>query len=153
MLRHPLINFEIQKYYQNEPKFNDVFSRDKLPKTIKDGAYVINIDEYADGGTHWVALFCKKTEIVCFDSFVVEHVPEETKTIFKLNIFQIQSNNSIMCGYFYTGIIDFMLAVKKLMDSSNLFSPHDFEKNDGITSRSFKDEWNWWNKLDWSNKI
>ena len=57
MLRHPLINFEIQKYYQNEPKFNGVFSRDKLPKTIKDGAYVINIDEYADGGTHWVALF------------------------------------------------------------------------------------------------
>ena len=40
---HPLINFEIQEYYQNEPKFNDVYSRYNLPKTIKDGAYVINL--------------------------------------------------------------------------------------------------------------
>ena len=57
---HPLTNFEIQKYYENEPRFNGVFSRDNLPKKIKDGAYVINLDEYADTGTHWIALFCKK---------------------------------------------------------------------------------------------
>ena len=44
MLPHPLTNFEIQKYHQNEPRFNVVFSRDNLPK-IKDGAYVINLDE------------------------------------------------------------------------------------------------------------
>ena len=41
---HPLINFEIQKYYQNERKRNGVYSRNNLPK-IKDGAYVINLDE------------------------------------------------------------------------------------------------------------
>ena len=52
---HPLINFEIQKYYKNEPRFNGVYSRDNLPK-IKDGAYVINLDEYSDIETHWVAL-------------------------------------------------------------------------------------------------
>ena len=57
---HPLTNFEIQKYYKNEPRFNGVFSRNNLPKKIKDGAYVINLDEYADTGTHWIALFCKK---------------------------------------------------------------------------------------------
>ena len=56
---HPLTNFEIQKY-KNEPRFNGVFSRNNLPKKIKDGAYVINLDEYADVGTHWIALFCKK---------------------------------------------------------------------------------------------
>ena len=56
---HPLTNFEIQKY-KNEPRFNGVFSRNNLPKKIKDGAYVINLDEYADTGTHWIALFCKK---------------------------------------------------------------------------------------------
>ena len=56
----PLTNFEIQKYYENEPRFNGVFSRDNLPKTIKNGTYVINFDEYADVGTHWIALFCKK---------------------------------------------------------------------------------------------
>ena len=63
---HPLKNFEIQAYYQNEPKFNGVFSRDNLPNTIrshelgsaiKNGAYVINLDGYRDIGTHWVALY------------------------------------------------------------------------------------------------
>ena len=69
---HPLTNFEIQKYYENEPRFNGVFSRDNLLKKIKDGAYVINLDEHKDTGTHWVALFCKKNEIVYFDSFGVK---------------------------------------------------------------------------------
>ena len=52
MLPHPLTNLEIQRYYQNEPRFNGVYSRNNLPKTIKDGAYVINLDEYTDVGTH-----------------------------------------------------------------------------------------------------
>ena len=63
MLPHPLTNFEIQKYYQNEPRFNGVFSRNNLPKKIKDGAYIINLDEYANVGTHWIALFCKKMKL------------------------------------------------------------------------------------------
>ena len=74
---HPLTNFEIQKYYQNEPRFNGVYFRKNLPKKIKDGAYVINLDEYADVDTHWIALSCNRSEIVYFDSFSVEHVPEE----------------------------------------------------------------------------
>ena len=52
MSSHPLTNFEIQKYYQNEPRFNGVFSRNNLPKTIKNEAYVINLDDYANVGTH-----------------------------------------------------------------------------------------------------
>ena len=59
-LPQPLTNFEIEKYYENEPRFNEVFSRDSLPKKIKDVAYIINVDEYAVVGTHWVALFCKQ---------------------------------------------------------------------------------------------
>ena len=118
MLPPPLTNFEIQKYYENEPKFNGVFSRDNLPKKIKDGAYVINLDEYADTGTHWIALFCKKNEIVYFDSFGVEHIPEEIKEFIgnkniKPNIFRVQTNNSVMFGYFCIGFIDFMLADNK----------------------------------------
>ena len=77
MLPHPLPNFEIQKYYQNKPRFNGVYSRNNLPKKIKDGTYLINLDEYADVGTHWVALFCRRGEIVFFDSF--EHIAEEIK--------------------------------------------------------------------------
>ena len=79
MPSHSLTKFEIQKYYKNQPRFNGVFSRDNLPKKIKDGAYVINLDEYADTGTHWIALFCKKNEIIYFDSFGVEHIREEIK--------------------------------------------------------------------------
>ena len=76
---HPLTNIEIERYYQNEPRFNGVCSRNNLPKKIKGRAYVINLDEYADVCTDWIALFCKRSEIVYFDSLGVEHVPEEIK--------------------------------------------------------------------------
>ena len=55
MLLHPLTNSEIPKYYKSEPEFNGVYSRDNLPNETKDGAYVINLDEYSDTGTHWIA--------------------------------------------------------------------------------------------------
>ena len=131
MMPHPLTNFEIQKYYENEPRFTGVSSRDNLPKKIKDEAYVIDLDEYANTGTHWIALFCKKKEIIYFNSFSVEHIPEEIKKCIgnkniKANIFRVQANDSVMCGYFCIGYIDFMLAGKKLTDFTNLFSPYDF---------------------------
>ena len=78
---HPWTNFEIQKYNENEPIFNGVYSRNNLRKKIKDGAYVINLDEYADVGTHWIALFCNRSEIVYFDSFVIEHVPQKVNNL------------------------------------------------------------------------
>ena len=126
MLPHPLTIFEIQKYYQNKPRFNGVFSRDNVPKKIKDGANVINFDEYADVGTHWITLFCNRSEIVYFDSFGVEHVSEEIKEfvgnkIIEANIFRVQVNNSAICGCFFIGFIDFMLAGKKLTDFTGLF--------------------------------
>ena len=76
---YPLTNFEIPKYYESEPKFNGVFSRDNKAKKIKGGAYVINLDEHADVGTDWIAFFCDRSEIVYFDSFSFEHIPEEIK--------------------------------------------------------------------------
>ena len=57
-----------------------------MPKKIKDGAYVINLDEYADVDTHWIALLCNRNEIVYFDSFSVEHVPEEIKNLLRIEI-------------------------------------------------------------------
>ena len=74
---HPLTNFEIQEYYQNEPRFNGVFSRDNLGYTVKSGAYVINLDEYHDIGTHGVALYVNNKIVTYFDSFGVEHIPKE----------------------------------------------------------------------------
>ena len=131
---HPLTNFQIQEYYKNEPRFNDVYSRDNLPKTIKNGAYVINLDEYEVAGTNWIPLYVKDNEITYFDSFGVEHVPKEIKKLIehkniKTNIFRIQADNSIMCGYFCIGFIDFMFAGKSLFYFTSLFSPYDFKKN------------------------
>ena len=102
-------------------------------KKIKDGAYVINLDEYAEVGTRRIALLCSRNEILYFSSFGFEHVPEEDKEFvgnknIKANIFRVQANDSVMCGYFCIGFIDFMLAGKKLTDYTNLFSPHDLKK-------------------------
>ena len=111
---------------------------------MNDGAYVINLNEYADVGIYWIALLFNRSEIVFFDSFDVKHVPEEIKEFIgnkniTANIFRVQVNNSIMCGYFCIGFIDFMLAGKKLTDFTSLLPRHDFEKTDIILSY-FKDE-------------
>ena len=127
---HPLTNFEIQKYYQNEPRFNGVYSRDNLPK-IKDGAYVINLDEYSDIGTHWVALYVQNNDVTYFDSFGVEHIPKEIRTFIgnkniKTNIFRMQAYDSIMCGYFCIEFIGFMLPGKTLTEFKNYLPPNNF---------------------------
>ena len=77
---YPLTNFEIQKY-QNEPRFNGVYSRDNLIE-IRDGTYVINRDEYCDIGTHWVALYVQNNNVTYIDSFGVEHIQKEIKNIY-----------------------------------------------------------------------
>ena len=138
---HPLTNFEIQKYYQKEPRFNGIYSRDNLPERnsveIKDGAYITNLDEYSDVGTHWVALYVQNNDAPYFDSFGVEHIPKEIKTFIgtkniKTNIFRIQAYDSIMCGCFCIAFIYFILAGKTLTDFTNFFSPNIFKRNDDI---------------------
>ena len=74
---HPLTNFKIQRYYKNEPSFGKVYSRGNLPQKIKDGAYVINFDEFADIGRYWIALYVENIEITYLGSFGVEHIFEE----------------------------------------------------------------------------
>ena len=135
MQPHLLTNFEIIKYYENESRFNGVYSRDNLPNKTKDGAYIIDLDEYSDIGTHWIALYVKNNDITYFDSFGVEHIPKEIKAFIKnrnikTNIFRIQAYDSIMCGCFCIGFVNFMLKGKSLTEYINLFSPNDFKKND-----------------------
>ena len=144
---HLLTNFEIQKYYQNEPRFNEVYSRDNLPNKINDGAYVINLDEYFDIGTHWIALYALNNNVTYFNSFNVEHIPNKIKIIIgnkniQTNIFKIQAYDPIICEYFCIGFIDFMLKGKNVTDFSNLFSPINFRKNDDIILNYFQNGWN-----------
>ena len=139
---HPLKNFEMQAYYQNEPIFNGVFSRNNLPYIIKDRAYVIILDEYRDIETNWVALYANNKTVTYFDSFGVEHIPKEimkfidNKNIIT-NISRIQAYDSIMSGYFCTRFINFMFNGNCLTDFTNLFLPNDFRKNDDIILNYF----------------
>ena len=86
----------------------------------------VNLDEYADVGTYWIALYVKNKEVIYFDSFGVEHVSQETKRFIghkntKTNIFRIHADNSIICAYFCIGFIDFMFARRSLIDFTSLF--------------------------------
>ena len=150
---HPLTNFELSEYCKNEPRFSGVYSRNNLPKTIKKGVYVINLDEYKNKGTHWISLFVKPKYTVYFDSFGIVHSPKEINKFIrskelgsavnndiKSNIFRIQSYDSIMCGYLCIEFINYMLKGKTLLDYTNLFYPNDFKKNDQIIKRIFKNE-------------
>ena len=130
------------KYYENESRFNGVYSRDNLPNKIKDGAYVINLDEYSDIGTHWVALQVNNNNVTYFDSFGVEHIPKEIIKFIenrkiKINIFRIQAYDSIMCRYFCSGFIDFMFKGKSSTNYTNFSSLHDFKKNDDTILKYF----------------
>ena len=103
MLPHPLTNFKIQKYYQNEPKFNGVCSRNDLSK-IKDGTHIINIDEYESIGTHGLALYVNVENITYFNSSRDEHIPKEIRKFIGnknvTNTYGVQKYNSIMRRYF-----------------------------------------------------
>ena len=137
----------------SKSRFNGVNSIDNLPKITKKGAYVINLDEYENTGTHWIALFIKTNEVIYFDSFAIEHISKEINTFIgneqsssakarnkeiKANIFRIQAYDSIMCGYFCIEFINYMLKGKTLLDYTNLFSPNDSRKNDRVIKRTFK---------------
>ena len=139
---HSLANFEIQKYFQNQSKFNDVYSRNNLLK-INDGAYVINLDKHKSMRTHWIALYVNGNNVIYFDNFGVEHILKELKKFIGneniiTNIYRIQPCNLIMSRYFCIGFIDFILKGKSLLDYTNLFSPNEYEKNSKILQNYFQ---------------
>ena len=142
MTPHSLTNFETEAYYQNEPRFNGVYSRDNLPHTIKDGAYVINLDEYFDIGTHWIELYVNNKTVTYFDSFRVEHIPKEIKKFIInknmiANIYRVQNYDLIMCGYVCIGFINYVFKGKSLTDFTNLLFPNKFKKDDDIILNYF----------------
>ena len=113
------------------------------PKKIKKGPYIINLDEYENTGTHWIALFVKTNEAIYFDNFGIKHIPKEIEHAvgnneIKANIFRLKAYDSIMCGYYCIEFINNMLKGKTLLDYINLFSPNDFKKNVQIIKRIFK---------------
>ena len=144
---HPFSNFEMQKYYENEPKFNGAYSRNDLPK-IKFGEYVINLDKYESIGTHWIARYGNAENVTHFDSFGVEHIPKEFRKFignkkFITSIYKIQEYGSTMCRYFCIRIIGFVLKSKSLLEHKNLISTNKYKKNDKKLLKYFQ----WWNSI------
>ena len=142
MPHHPLTNFEIQKYYQNEPKFNGAYSRDNLPDKIKDETYVINLHKYSDIRTRWITLYALNNNVTYFDSFGAENIPKEIKifidkSIVVTNILRIQTYDSVMCRYFCIGFIELMLKGNTLTNFTDFFSPNNFKINENIILNCF----------------
>ena len=135
-----LTNFEIQKYYQNEPRFNGVYSRDNLTDKIKNGTYVINLDEYSDIGTHWIAFYEMNLELDMsqnkFKTLLVIKILRDLRS--QKNIFGIKTYDSVMSGYFCVGFFDFVLKGKSVTNFTNIFSQNDLLKNDDIILKYFK---------------
>ena len=76
---HSLNNLEIQRHYKNQSIFDGAYSRNNLPKNVKDEAYVINLDEHANTGTHWVTHYVQDNDATYFDSFGIEHISKKIK--------------------------------------------------------------------------
>ena len=122
---------KITNYFICKPRFNGVFSRSNLPR-IKHGALVKNFDDKKSKGTYWISLFINRNTTLHLDSFGTEYIPQEVLNKIKdksitHNIFRIQDNKSIMCGFYYIAFIEYMLAGKTLLDYANFFSLNDYK--------------------------
>ena len=108
---------------------------------IRDKAYVINLDEYSDIGTHWILLNLSKYNVTYCDSFGVERIQKEIyKEINNMNIqtiiFRIQAFVSVMCGFFCIEVIDCRFKIKNVTDFPNLFSQNNLKNDDIILNYS-----------------
>ena len=130
MSPNPLTNSELQKYYQNEPKFNDIYSINHLSNMIMNQQELIGL----------IALYVNVKNVINFDSFGVEHIPPTIKKVIRnkniiTNIYRIQAYDSLMSCI---GFIDFMLKGKRSLAYTNLFSPSDYKKNVKIILKYFQ---------------
>ena len=135
------------KYFNDESRFNGVFLRENLSR-IKDSAYVINLGDKQSKGTHWVSIFIDRNTNVLFDFGIIreEYISQEVLSKIKdksiaHNIFRIQSDDSITCGFYCITFIEHIISGKTLLDYTNLFSPNDYKENDKITCKYFKDKY------------
>ena len=136
---------EISNNFHWNPRFNGVFSRNNL-FWIRDEAFAINLEDKQSKETYWVSSVIDRNSTVYLDSFGVEYFPQEVlnkirdKSITH-NIFRIESDGSIMCGFYCIGFIEYILAEKTLLDYANLFSPNDYEKNGKSIRKFFKNRY------------
>ena len=134
MLLPTLSSIEIAKYFNFDPRSTGVFSRDNLPR-IKDGVYVIDLDDKQSKGTHWVSLFNDRNTVAYFDSLKVEYIPQEvlSKIKYESITHREYSLMILLCvDFFFIAFIEHTIGGKTLLDHNNIFSPNDYQKNDKI---------------------
>ena len=142
MLPHLLTDCAIRGFFQNEIKYEDVYSKNNLPR-IKDEEYIINLDEPETIGARWIPLYVSGDNISYFDSFLIEYIQEEIKKIIgnkniTTNTYTIQAYDSIKCGNFCLGLIAFMMNSRILLDYTNLVSPNEYEKSNKMILKCFE---------------
>ena len=130
---HPFSNIKITEYFSCKPKFNSGFSRNNLSR-LKDGAYVINLNDNKSKGTNWVSLFIDRNTVIYFNSlelniFLKKNFKKSKKNQL-LTIYLEYKNESTICRFYYIAFIKYILAGKTLLDYTNLFSRNNYKKND-----------------------
>ena len=112
--------------------------------------YVINVDGYKSIASHWIVSYANNNNnrrashnAIYFDSFGVEHIKKQIKKLIGkkniiTNVYRIQEYDSIICGYFSIGFVDFMLKGKTLLDYTNLFSLSDYKNNNKVILNYFQ---------------
>ena len=113
---------------------------------MKDWVYVINLCDQQGKGTNWVSLFIDRNSAVYLDSFGIDYIMQEVLNKIKdkfitRNIFRIQNDDSIMCRFFCTAFIEYMIAGKTLLGYTNLFSLNNYQKGDKVIYKYFKDKY------------
>ena len=109
--------------------------------------YVTNLVAKQSKGTLSIILFIARNTAVFFDSLEIEQIPQEVLNKIKEDklitrtIFRIQSDGSIMCGFYWVAFIEYIIAGRNLLDYTNLFSPDDYRKNNKITYKCFEDKY------------
>ena len=114
--------------------------------------YATNLNDKDSKRTHWVSLFIDRNlAVYCILLFGIEYIPQEVLNKIRNksvthNVFRIQDNESIVCGFYFITFIEYMLVGKSLLDFTNLFFPNDYKKNDKIIYKYFKDKYGRKNK-------
>ena len=142
---HPLNNIETGSYFKYGPRLNGICPRKNLPR-IKDGAYATNLADKYSKGKHWVSLYIDRNTAIYFYSFGIDYILQEVLNKIKgklitHNIFIMQDNESVMCGFYCIALIDYMLAAKNVLDYTNFFFPNENKKNGKIILKYFKDKY------------
>lgn len=143
MKEHSLSNFEIDDYYEKNSHYGGCYAKDVLPKSMNKDAYVFNLENNDQGGSHWTCAVKLKDCCIYFDSYgfipppdVIKFMKTSKKPCIYSSV-QFQDLDSVLCGYYCIFMIDNLLRGVHFNDLMTLFS-NNTKKNDQLIRNYFK---------------